>query len=291
MDQRERNKRSGWEAPTIHAIDYSRRPELFETACKVFAVPMEVRHVWGRIRFFSLFRATLTSWLYTLTKDHMKKHQKECRQFVAEIGPEAFKKPLLTHRNAKTTGWKRAGKVSIDNTKARESILERDLAKKVCLSLHNSFCLNRESKVKSLPNQTKRDCKSKGNRCEPTNNWRISLSAPTIKKNYRGKLLCRVHLDPVPRKWGARTEQGAQTLVLESWAWKAKRGLSVKSDETWGHGKEILMYKILLLIYYIYYTNQNAAWQFFDWIGQKKFDEMLIKAEFRVQINAVFDCY
>ena len=35
-------------APTvesIHAIDYSQRLELFETACKVFAVPKEVRHV------------------------------------------------------------------------------------------------------------------------------------------------------------------------------------------------------------------------------------------------------
>ena len=32
-------------APTveeIHALDYSRRLELFETACKVFAVPIEV---------------------------------------------------------------------------------------------------------------------------------------------------------------------------------------------------------------------------------------------------------
>ena len=35
-------------APTvesIHAIDYSRRLELFKTACKVVAVPIEVRHV------------------------------------------------------------------------------------------------------------------------------------------------------------------------------------------------------------------------------------------------------
>ena len=31
-------------AESIHAIDYSRRLELFETACKVFAIPMEVRH-------------------------------------------------------------------------------------------------------------------------------------------------------------------------------------------------------------------------------------------------------
>ena len=91
-----------------------------------------------------------------VTKDHMKKHSKEYRQFPAEIGPEAFKRPLLTHRNAITKGWKRVGMVSRDNTKARESILEEDLAKNVILSLHNSFCLNRESKVKGLPNQAKR---------------------------------------------------------------------------------------------------------------------------------------
>ena len=143
-------------AESIYAIDYSRRLELFETACKVFAIPMEVRHVWSRIKFFPWFRATLTSWLYMATKDHMKKYQKEYRQFLAEIGPEALKRPLLTHRNAITTGCKRVGRVSRDNTKARESILEEDLAKNVSLSLHNSFCLNRELKVKGLPNQAMR---------------------------------------------------------------------------------------------------------------------------------------
>ena len=54
-----------------------------------------------------------------VTKDHMKKYQKEYRQFLAEIGPQAFKRPLLTHRNAFTTGWKRVGRVSRDNTKER----------------------------------------------------------------------------------------------------------------------------------------------------------------------------
>ena len=83
----------------------------------------------------------------------MKKYQKEFRQFLAEIGREAFKGPLLTHRNAITTGWKRVGRVSRDNTKARESILEEDLAKNVSLSLHNSFCLNRELKTKGLPDK------------------------------------------------------------------------------------------------------------------------------------------
>ena len=117
---------------------------------------MEFRHVWSRIMFFPWFRATLTSWLYMVTKDHMKKYQKEYRQFLAEIGPEAFKKPLLTHRNAITTGWKRVGRVSRNNTKARESIMEEDLAKYVSLSLHNSFCLNRELRVRILSNQAKR---------------------------------------------------------------------------------------------------------------------------------------
>ena len=46
--------------------------------------------------------------------------------------------------------------MSRDNTKATESILEEELAENVSLSLHNSFCLNRESKVKGLPNQAKR---------------------------------------------------------------------------------------------------------------------------------------
>ena len=139
---------------SIHAIDYSRRLQLFETACKVLAVPMEVKHVWSRIRFFSWFRATLTSRPYTLAKNHMKKHQKEYRQFLAEIGPVALNRPLLIHHNAITTGWKRVGKLSRDNTKARESIL--DLAKNVNLSLHNTFYLNKESKVKSLPNLTRK---------------------------------------------------------------------------------------------------------------------------------------
>ena len=132
-----------------HAIDYNRRLELFETKCKVLAVPKEVTHVWSRIRFFSWFWATLTSWLYTVTKNQMKKHQKQqYRQFLAKIGPEPSRRPLLTHLNAIATGWKRVGRVSRDKTKARESILEEDL--------HNYFCLNRDSKVKGLPTQAKR---------------------------------------------------------------------------------------------------------------------------------------
>ena len=104
----------------------------------------------------SSLSATLKSWLNALTMNHMRKHQKEYRQFVAEIGPETFKRALLTHRNRITTGWKRVGKVFRDKTKARESILEEYLAQNVSLSLHHSFCLNRKPKVKKLKIQPRR---------------------------------------------------------------------------------------------------------------------------------------
>ena len=69
----------------------------------------------------------------------MKKHHKEYREHLAEIWPEVFKRPLLTNGNGITTAWKRVGKLSRDNTKAMELILEEVLAKNVSLSLHHSF--------------------------------------------------------------------------------------------------------------------------------------------------------
>ena len=82
----------------------------------------------------------------------MRKPQNEYHQFLAKMGPEVFKRPLLTHRNGIATGWKGVGEVSRDNAKALESILEKELAKNVYLNLHHSFRLNREPKLKNLPN-------------------------------------------------------------------------------------------------------------------------------------------
>ena len=64
---------------------------------------------------------------------------------------ETFADPTKCEYDAK-----RVGRVSRDNTKAKELILEEDLAKNVSLSLHKSFCLNRESKKEGLRNQAKR---------------------------------------------------------------------------------------------------------------------------------------
>ena len=41
-------------------------------------------------KIFPLVSSDVEAWLYTVTKDHMKKHHKE--YFLAEIGPEAFKR-------------------------------------------------------------------------------------------------------------------------------------------------------------------------------------------------------
>ena len=101
------NKNPESKTPTvevIHATDYNRRLEWFETACKVFAIPMSVKGVWSKYIFFSWFRATLTAWLCVLTKNHMKKRQNEYHQFLAEIGLKAFNRPLLTHHNEINTG-------------------------------------------------------------------------------------------------------------------------------------------------------------------------------------------
>ena len=103
---------------TTHWIDYSGRLQLLETACKKFAIPMEVKRVWSRKRFFSWFRASLTFWLFVLKKSNEEASKKYC-QLLAEIGPEAFNRPMFTHRNGITTRWKRAGKVLRDKMKAR----------------------------------------------------------------------------------------------------------------------------------------------------------------------------
>ena len=148
----------------------------------------------------------------------MKKRQKEYRQFLAEIGPEVFRRPLLTHRNGISTGWKMVGIVFRGNTKARESILEEDMAKNVSLILHNSFCLNRESKVKSLPNQSRRlqDQRVWTRAYEKLKAWEEIV----ISSDDEEELTRQITVSNASRlstsKVGARVAQDAQGLVLES---------------------------------------------------------------------------
>ena len=55
MDRGERGELSRVESTNSGFNTCHRRLEFFETACKVFAVPKEMRHVWSRMRFFHGF--------------------------------------------------------------------------------------------------------------------------------------------------------------------------------------------------------------------------------------------
>ena len=57
--------------------------------------------------------------LVSFDKKSQEKHQKEYDHCLGEIGPQALKRPLLNHRKGVPTSWKRAGKVLMDNVKAR----------------------------------------------------------------------------------------------------------------------------------------------------------------------------
>ena len=57
----------------------------------------------------------------------------------------------MTHRNAVTNAVKRISRTSEHGGKEKEEMLKEDLERNVILSLHNSFCRNRESNVDRLP--------------------------------------------------------------------------------------------------------------------------------------------
>ena len=84
-----------------------------------------------------------------------KKAYVEARQSVqwvsAGIGAGAFNRAFVTHRNAVTTAVKRISRTSERSGKEKEEMLNEDVERNVRLSLHNSFCRNRESNVDPLP--------------------------------------------------------------------------------------------------------------------------------------------
>ena len=93
------------------------------------------------------FRAVMTSWIYERAKRHMSRNTETYQSFQLDIGPGAYKRAFLTHRNAVTTVVKRvAGAPCVTETEKRE-VLRADLEQNVSLCLHNSFRRNREQKV------------------------------------------------------------------------------------------------------------------------------------------------
>ena len=121
--------------------------DLFRTTCKVLRTPKAIERIWSRQRLMPWFRTVMTSWIYERAKRHMSRNMEAYQSFQLDIGPGAYKRAFLRHRNDVTTAVKRvAGAHCLIETEKRE-VLRADLERLVSLCLHNSFCRNREQKV------------------------------------------------------------------------------------------------------------------------------------------------
>ena len=71
--------------------------------------------------------------------------------YQLDIGAGAFKRAIVTDRNAVTSAVKRTSRTIECNGREKKEMLKEDLKRNVTLCLHNSFCRNRESNVDPLP--------------------------------------------------------------------------------------------------------------------------------------------
>ena len=157
---RENNRQ---EAPTreqLRKLDCLKDLHLFETMCKILNIPMEVKKIWARKRLMPWFRAKMTAWLYEYAKKHMSKHGRVYSEYQLDIRAGAFKRALVTHRNAVTTAVKRISRTSERSGKEKTEMLKEDLER------------NRESNVDPLP-----CCKQ---RVEEQKCWRTASNSVRI---------------------------------------------------------------------------------------------------------------
>ena len=128
-------------------VKMSRELDLFRTTCKVLRIPKAIERIWSRQRLMPWFRAVMTSWMYERAKRHMSRNTEAYQSFQLDIGPGAYKRAFLTHRNAVTTAVKRVAGAPCVTEDEKKEFLRADLERNVSLCLHNSFCRNREQKV------------------------------------------------------------------------------------------------------------------------------------------------
>ena len=93
----------------------------------------------------------MTIWLYKYAKKHMSKHSRVYIAYQLDIGAGAYKRAFVTHRNTVTTAVKRTSRTSDCDGTEKEEMLKEALERNVTLSLHKSFCRNREFNVDPLP--------------------------------------------------------------------------------------------------------------------------------------------
>ena len=120
-------------------VKMSRKLDLFRTTCKVLSIPNAIERIWSS--------AVMTSWMYERAKRHMSRNTEADQSFQLDIGPGAYKRVFLTHRNAVTTAVKRVAGAPCATEDEKKEVLRADLERNVSLWRHNSFCRNREQKV------------------------------------------------------------------------------------------------------------------------------------------------
>ena len=147
--EREQSIRNAYER-AIAGIGCLKDLDFFETMCRILNIPMETKKIWARRRLMPWFRANMIVWLYEYAKKHISKHSRVYSAYQLDIAAGAFKRALVTHRNAVTTAVKRTSRTSECDGREREEMLKGDLERNVTLCLHNSFCRNRENKVDPL---------------------------------------------------------------------------------------------------------------------------------------------
>ena len=111
--------------------------DLLRTTCKVLSIPRAIEIIWARQRLMPWFRAVMTSWMYERAKRHMSKNTEAYPPFQLDIGPGAYKRAFLTHRNVVTTAVKRVARAPCLTEVEKREVLQADLQRNVSMCLHN----------------------------------------------------------------------------------------------------------------------------------------------------------
>ena len=173
-------------------VKFNNTLDLLKPTCKVLRTPKAIEKIWSRQRLMPWFSAVMTSWMYDRAKRRMSRNTDAYQAFQLNIGPGAYKRALLTDRNAVTTAVKRvAGKPCTTENEIKE-FSGFDLERNVSLCLHNSFCRNREQKVNlDLFSCYSRDCCNKKGGARPATLstccrkcWKVATWENRIKKRW-----------------------------------------------------------------------------------------------------------
>ena len=107
------------------------------------------------------------------------------------------------------------------------------MAKNVSLSLHNLFCLKRESKVKSLPDQAKRlqEQREWKRAYEQLKAWEENLISSDDEEELSRQITVSSASGPSTSETGSANCTGCSGVGSGVLSVKGKRGLSVNSNE------------------------------------------------------------